>query len=401
MMQRAYMTLMFLAACAAGVFIGLAVRAQTTAPSVAGLSPAQLQNEKLRQEVRQLQLGNAQGNSLQHTLLAWAPFVTAFAAIAAVGATLWKQANDMSAARVQLNDEHTRARAADEQWRERFIEDRRRSLAQEEAESLRRFDVNIATVITNLGSESETLQVNAAAAFATYLKPRYKEFHADLLAVLIANLRLGPSSAVGRVLKWDLERLLRMMFREPACYGDDLSRELDLTRAALQRFDISGIDFGDVVVDAAFADLAEARLIGARLFRLRGYGVSLERAYCSRAILTEARLNGAKCRGALMHEANLVSATFKDADLSGVKFHRALLQEAHLEGASLVGADFTGANLANTYFRGAVFDRAALRSIARGAKRWRDNNNFDDTARQAMLALSDDAAHSGPPVRHK
>jgi uncharacterized protein YjbI with pentapeptide repeats len=362
--------LLALAAGTVGLLVGLSLRPHSSSPLLTGLSSSQLQDEKLREEIRQLQISNTQNAGTLHSLLAWVPFATALAAIGTVGATLWKQASDLESARTQVHEEH------------------RSALIAHEEESLRRFDANLSSVITNLGSVSETLQVNAAAALATYIKPRYSSFHTDLLVVLAANLRLQPSETVARVLGADLERLLRLLFdRRPTHYGNDVPRNLDLTRASLKRFDISDIDFGDVVLDIAFADLAEARLSGARLFRLRGREVNLEKAYCSRAILGEARLDGAKARGAVMHEANLVSATLKGADLRGAKFQRALLQEAHLEGANLAGADFTGANLANTYFKGSEFDKIALRTIARGAKRWRDNNNFDDPVRQALLAL--------------
>lgn len=361
---------------AIGLLVGLSLRSHSTMPSLSGLTSSQLQNEKLREEIRQLQITNSQTAGVLHELLAWAPFATALAAIATVGATLWKQASDLEAARAQLHEEHRSALAANEE------------------ESLRRFDSNLSGVITNLGSASETLQVNAAAALATYIKPRYYAFHADLLVVLTANLRLQPGEAVARVLKNDLEHLLRLVFASASGYGDDLPRDLDITRASLPRFDISGIDFGNTAVDVAFADLAEANLADARLFRLRGREVNLEKAHCSRARLGEARLNGAKARGAVMQEANLVSATFKNADLRGVKFQGALMQEAHLEGAELAGADFTGANLANTFFQGAQFDKAALRSIARGARRWRDNRNFDESARQALQALGDNSCGS-------
>ena len=42
-------------------------------------------------------------------------------------------------------------------------------------------------MITNLGLSSEALQVNAAAALATYLRPRYAAFHMDLLTAVAAN----------------------------------------------------------------------------------------------------------------------------------------------------------------------------------------------------------------------
>jgi uncharacterized protein YjbI with pentapeptide repeats len=69
------------------------------------------------------------------------------------------------------------------------------------------------------------------------------------------------------------------------------------------------------------------------------------------------------------------------------------MQEVHLEDSDLQGADFTRANVANAYFRGAQLDLKAVRSIARGALRWRDNQNFDEATKQA---LEREAAHSAP-----
>jgi uncharacterized protein YjbI with pentapeptide repeats len=376
---------LILVAGVVGLVGGLSLHQSSTADrSLKSLSTAQLQDEKLRQETRQLQISNDQATSVQHTLLAWAPFVTALGAIAAVGATLWKQASDLATARDQLRDEHDKTRTANDQWQQRFLEDQQSSRKQEEEESLRRFDANLSTVITNLGSVSETLQVNAAAALAAYIKPRYAAFHYDLLTVLLANLRLRPTVSVARVLRSDLERILRMMLSNTGVYGDDMPHEIDLSRATLQRLDLSAMDFGGIIIDVAFADLSEARLADARLFRLRGREAILERAYCSRALLKEARLDGVNAQNAIFHKAILVSASLKQADLRGAQFQESSMQEAHLEGADLRGADFTGANLANSYFRGAQLDRRALRSIARGALRWRDNKNFDEATRLAL-----------------
>ena len=71
--------------------------------------------------------------------------------------------------------------------------------------------------------------------------------------MVAANLNLQPSLAVARVLGSDSERLLRMLFKNPAAYDDDLPHDLDFTRASLQRFGLSAIDFRGTVVDVAFA----------------------------------------------------------------------------------------------------------------------------------------------------
>ena len=73
---------------AIGLLVGLNLRSSSPDASLARLSSGQLQNKKLQQEVRQLQLSNQENSSLQHTLLAWAPFITGLGAIAALGATL-------------------------------------------------------------------------------------------------------------------------------------------------------------------------------------------------------------------------------------------------------------------------------------------------------------------------
>ena len=148
--------------------------------------------------------------------------------------------------------------------------------------------------------------------------------------------------------------------------------------------DLTQLDLSSLVVDVAFADMKEARLEGATLIRLRGREVDLTKTYASRAILTEARLDGANLSRATLHETNLVSATLKDANLSGARLQRAKLQEAHFERANLTGADFTKADINNAYFAGAVFDNASLRSIAGGALHWRGNEHFDPVTRDKL-----------------
>lgn len=153
--------------------------------------------------------------------------------------------------------------------------------------------------------------------------------------------------------------------------------EIDLSRATAIRLDLSDVDLGKTVLDIAFANLSQAQLAGATLFRMRGQEANLTKSYCSRATMREARLNKAVLHGAVLHDAILVSASLKGADLRNAQLQRSSVQEAHFEGAILTGANFTGANLNNTFFKGAQFDAVALRSIATGAHHWRDNHNFD------------------------
>lgn len=380
---------------ALGTWLGLLIHHdQSSASGLAKQSTSTLTKDKLAQEVRQLQLSNGDSTGLEHNLLSWAPFAAAIGGIVTVGATLWKQSTDLATSRQQLVDEQQAQREATTHWQATFIEDQHNVRVQQETDSLRRFDGNLAAAITNLGSPSVSLQVNAAAALSTYLKPQYAEFHSDLLLVVAANLQLRPDPAVARVLGSDLERLLRLLLAAGAFGPATRATELDLSRASLARVDLTQLDLSSIVVDVAFADMKEARLEGATLIRLRGREVDLTKAYASRAILTEARLDGANLTQAMLHETNLVSATLKDANLSGAKLQRAKLQEAHFERANLTGANFTKADINNAYFAGAVFDNASLRSIAHGALHWRGNEHFDPITRAKLEELAP------PPNQH-
>jgi uncharacterized protein YjbI with pentapeptide repeats len=366
----------------------LAAKAQTPPSSGAsGTVDAELQREKLRAQIRQLEIANENARDSTRELLAWAPFITALVGALALAATFWKQASEAGAARKHFAEEQANSRAAADRWQQEFRRTEAESRQLREEESLRRFDTNLAQVIGNLGDDSETRRVSAAAALATYLKPAYKSFHCDILTVVAANLRLRPSDATARMLASDLERLLRLIANAPADYEGELPATIDLARSHLKRLNISGLDLSTVVFDVAFADLTEARLDGCQLFRLKGGEAILERATCSRSVMSEARMNGARCQGAKMHETKLMSATLKAADLRDVEFVESHLQAAHFEGARLEGANFHHANLADAYFHDATFDEPALRSIATGAYRWRDDAHFDPPIKRTLEAL--------------
>lgn len=283
---------------------------------------------------------------------AWPQAATAVAAIATVGVTAWKNVKDANAERAA-----NRVRA--------------------EEESLRRFDARLNSAIERLGSESPSLQTNAAAELCLYIKHRYRDFHTDLLQVLLANLKLAQLKEVGStaagILRLDLQQLLRLILADRKHY-EDLPWYLDLSRASLRKLDISNLNLHDIATDVAFSDLSEARLAGANLTRLRGYKVNLRKAFCLGANLKEARLDHAHAQGALMDEATLVSATLRHANLTNVKFRQARMQEVQLERAKLAGADFTNANITNAYFRDATFDDAALETIL-DATGWDARNN--------------------------
>jgi hypothetical protein len=103
------------------------------------------------------------------------------------------------------------------------------------------------------------------------------------------------------------------------------------------------------------ANLSEARLSGANLFRAglseanlsRAdlYRANLYKANLYKANLFRANLSGANLYGANLSESNLYKADLSGANLSGARLSGADLSEADLRGARLSGADLSEADL--------------------------------------------------------
>lgn len=327
-----------------------------------------LQNEKLEQEIRKLRLENERSSSLFGAVLAVAPFVTVLVAVAGVALTLWKQLTDST---------HSRREAMRQQQLDR---------EQRERESLRRFDESYGKAVQNLAADSRALQVSAAVSLMSFLKSRYEEFHPDILALLIAHLKLDCEEATNKLLVQAFERAIRLESTRTV-----LGADLDLVGAKLPNVDLEGVALsvpgGACTVDFAFADLRHARLVDVALWRARGYGANLDGARLSRANLQEARLNRVLARDARLHGTILVSATLKEADLQQSEFCQARMQSAHLEGANLTKARFEGANLNDAYFMGVKgLEPVVLKSITR-AKNWR-NAHFDNDTTELLNAIA-------------
>jgi uncharacterized protein YjbI with pentapeptide repeats len=310
---------------------------------------AELENDKLSEEIRKLELENDNQDSKREKVLAFAPFVTALVAVVGVVLPIWT-----------LSRERNRQLELDRQQRERELE-------QQRIESQRRFDEQFAKAVENLGSDNEAVQTGAAVSLASFLRPEYGIFHEQVFRLLCANLRLQQAEGPGRLLLEGFEQAIRLHLEAAAARGERPT--VDLARCVLERVDLSDLQLGGV--DIAFANLRDANLTGANLERARGIDADLEGARLSRANLKEARLHGAKCRGAQFHEATLVSAELRNADLREAEFHRASMQSAHLDDANLEGAKFEQADVRDTFFRRAILDDVARRSLVR-AKGWRE-----------------------------
>ena len=328
---------------------------EPAAVTVPAQSKEELERAKLAAETRGVEAKTARDGSVSASLLQWAPFATAVVALIGVGVTL----------RGQLRERRTERR--------------------------RRHDEELARTVQNLGSDTARMRLNAGAALSAFLGPNSPEFHADLLAVIIANLKIETDSSVADVLVRDLETALRQ------CLRDSRPTELDLSRAPwLVRLDLHDVDLSGIPVDIAFANLTRANLTDLSAPRtVRGWGAILDHARLSRANLHEARLNQISGVGAVFHRSRLVSATFKRADLRQARFQQADLQGAQFTGATLTGAVFTDADIADARFYdartgyAAVLDDGALRSLAHTRNRSWERAWFSPVHRYAV------AAHAG------
>lgn len=354
-----------------------------------------LEQEKLRAEIRKIEQEIAQSGGLLGQVLRVGPLATAIAALVTAGIAYERHVSDQRARAHEQQRLQQEQRQQEERQHEADRRQREADRRQREADSLRRFDETFAQTLARLGSESVAERVSGAASLLAVLKPRYQELVDDVLAVIVANLKLDQPDVVADLLRTAFERAMRLY----TCDREQTppAPTLDLARTKLTRVDLEGIDLNGIVLDVAFADLSRANLTGLQLAGLRGYDVDLREARLSRSNLQEARLNAAKADRAQFHAARLVSATFKPgkdgpASLRGAQFQQAQMQSGHFTGADLTGARFEQANVADTYFLDATFDETALRSLLRTANgSWRDAH-FDEDVRARLEALDDEEA---------
>ncbi|HEX2084192.1 MAG TPA: pentapeptide repeat-containing protein [Solirubrobacteraceae bacterium] len=326
-----------------------------------GQSKAQLEEEKLREEVRKLRDDHGTWADVARL----APFITAVIAVVTLAAALRKQIDESAAARkLELQTQREAREAA-------------------ERESIRRFDEQFASIVANLSSADGATRSGAAAAITTFMKPEHQAFHEQVFLLLLGALRFPRGDVGDKLLARTFQRVARAQI--PAMRERDPDLELDLTNCYLRRVNLSGIDLSRA--DLAFANCHGAVLEGSSGFRLKGYKTDFSEARFTGRNLQEARLAEANLEQANLNETRLISAVLDRVNATGARFQRANLKEAHLEGAILRGASFEEAELQGAIFKGAVFDAKSLRSIARGAKDWREAV-FDPPVDEQLEKLS-------------
>ena len=274
---------------------------------------------------------------------------------------------------------------------------------QKRTEEFQRLDDEFRSVVTNLGSENDSLKVSSAAAILTFIEPEAEfDFNSEAVnstiypnkylklafLTLLGNLRIDHPSAVHRMLVIAFSRAMGEWLKK-----GNTTRPLDLSDTNLNGIDFTGMTF-PAGTDLKNAQLKNAILRDATLKKVRGLGVCFQGAILSDANMHEAWLGGNGKRrvvpndrndftNAYLHNTKLINAQLCDAIFKGanlenvqlngstlkyVNFQNANLQAAHLEGAKLEGADFQNADVSRANFKGATIDESCLVSLIKTRK---------------------------------
>lgn len=348
------------------VGLGAAVHA---ADELDQLNREQLEEQKLREEIRDLRADPLVWDRIGDAL----PLVTVLVAVIGAIATVWKQINETKRHREEADrqrsadrqEQRRRDEEAAEQRRNDQLEQRRRDeentrqreldRAQREKDARDRFDGRFAMVVAHLGSANLALQVSAAATLGIFLRDDYEEFYPEVYRLVLANLKVDHDRLVNRELVRVFEQVLRKRLDRLA-EGETLL--LDLDHAHLERLDLSGLTLPGL--DIARSDLKHAVLRDAVMTGVQGFEAGLEDVKASRADLEWAGFKAIQARHGHFHETRLVNANLRDANLESAEFKHAELQTAKLERANLRSANFEYAAMRDTYLEGADLTDAVL-----------------------------------------
>jgi len=298
------------------------------AASAADPMTTQLQQEKLRQEIRQLKLENRDHTGVRGFLSSYGGLLAGVAALGTVLVTITNLARQRNLDRQQRHDE-----------------------------GIRGLDERFSAALTDLGATSEAVQAGAAVSLLTFLREEHGDYQRQVRLVALANLKVrqpGPVTAL-------IVRALSDALRTDTPIQSD---ELDFAGAQLTGINLAGLDLRSATLRRT--QLKDADLTKANLQGVDAYKVGLQGACLSGVDLREADLAGADASKAVFHDrANLNAVKFHDADLTGARFEAASLQSAHFDRAHLEGARFQSADINDAYIRPATFDDATLHGLSR------------------------------------
>jgi len=307
------------------------------------LNNDELQDEKLRQEILNIQLENRDLLSPWQRVSSFATIVTVAVALVGTFVTIWKQ-----------------------------ILEREKDRLQRETESKRILDERFSSIIKDLGSVNKSLKVSAIVSMMTFLRDDYPEYHEQAYLILLSNLKIKQDKDCNRLLVQAFEKAVQIYLNKIDEPGED--NFLDLTNTCLYHIKLEGLNLA--YADLAFADLRHANFKNSNLSQFKGFGAKFMNAKFTGANMKEARLKNAKLQNTHFHDVKLHSSNLKNTNLEKAQFYRAELQSVHFDNANLQGARFEEANLKDSYFFGATISNDTLESIKK-AFYWQ-NAHFDD-----------------------
>lgn len=318
-----------------------------------------LENEKLREEIRQLRRNNDQLESGVGWLVANGIIITILVAVVGILLRIQKQ-----------------------------IFEQNKNSDQRKMELERYTDNKFLNTIACLSSSDIAVRTNCFSDLMIFLLDGHKEFHKRVFFILLTLLKSEPDNEDPTAVSFHKQKVLgfEKALRKWLQQFDKLGAldELDLSRAYLDRLNLSGIKKLGVV------DLTEARLVYAdltdtNLVRCKGKRANLSHARLPGANLMEARMQYAVCSRANFRGTRMASANFKRAVLTRAEFQDASLQAVHFDGADLTGALFYGADLNDTFFLNAQLGAKSLNSIVL-ARNW-EKAHFDKRTEAQLQSL--------------
>lgn len=340
----------------------------------AGAQSVDLNREKVRQEIRKLQIENRNASGIRGWVFSGAAGFGAIA-VAIIGAAVTLRNQRRTAASQRQTAETDRADQQAEAQRQRQAE-----IDQRKVDSERRLDERFDEILVQLGSDSDAVQAGAAVSLLSFLRPERERFHQQVRLVTLANLKVIHAPAV-------IQLLIRIY--EQARRPDETLQgvELDFSGAILSGADLGGLDLTGAKLDNAKLD--GANLTATTLVKAHGFDVCLDGARIgSSANLAQAELRGASCVGTIFHSTRLDSAKLHGANLTNAEFQGAKLQSVHFDGATFIGTRFERANVADAFFYGASFDEKAIASLA--CARVLDNVHLDPEVEAELTRLKDE-----------
>jgi uncharacterized protein YjbI with pentapeptide repeats len=326
---------------------------------------AALQEEKLRQEVQQLQRQNTRGWLWTNGSGLIASLLTA--AVASFGLVRYfmdrenereKRKEEQDRYWTDKHDEREKRKEEQERYladkhdeREKRAEEQTRYLEDKKDERMRRAEEQFQSIVGAMSSGNSSAQVGAAVTLRTFLRPGYEQFYAQIFDLAVSYLRIGFQGPDARAVTSAMTSVFAESFAHARDYlsGQPASaaRREGNASSKMERLDARGVGLRDMYLQQA--DLDNIYLLGAYLT-----GANLAYARLNGAVLAGADLIGANLRHAYLREAILHRAILERANLQEADLRSALLSEARLVGANLAEAILEEADLNGTDFGGVV-----------------------------------------------